>query len=411
MPRSTRATLPNPATLLQGKASAPDASPPASAVDMLPAGLPVGRRIEALRLDELWLETQPREIVPEEQLQRLIAEGRARPAALLEVLEWSAAADTYYADILAGLQGLADSIHSEGVLQPITVIFRGGRHIIHDGHRRSVASLLAGKETIPAIQVSEPTELEALAHALIVNLQRQDLTPLEKGAALLRLALLVGRRLAEEGEQGVGPGPSIEDLLGTDDDEVAAGERRDTVTGYSRDLAAQVRDRVCSMVGLQRGAYYRLLRLNRLTPEARALGRRLTESQLEPVAHLPTAYQVDIIALTARRNLGAREVQTLARVVRSGDADAVQVIMERLTREETPKRRTSVSWQGLLHAVPADVDRRLTALRAELAALAEPQCRARLETIESQIPRLRWLADELETIVNSYQQPPADQTT
>jgi hypothetical protein len=52
-------------------------------------------RVSLVRLADLWLEHQPREIVPEEQLQRLIATDQARPAALLEALRWAAAADSY----------------------------------------------------------------------------------------------------------------------------------------------------------------------------------------------------------------------------------------------------------------------------------------------------------------------------
>ncbi|MGH2459865.1 MAG: hypothetical protein ACRDIY_13480 [Chloroflexota bacterium] len=72
-----------------------------------------------LRLDALWLDHQPREIVPDDDLQRLIAEDRAQPAALLDLLRGVAKADAYYADVLEKLGGLSRSIASQGVLQPI----------------------------------------------------------------------------------------------------------------------------------------------------------------------------------------------------------------------------------------------------------------------------------------------------
>jgi len=127
----------------------------------------------------------------------------AQPAALLDVLRESAASDPYYAEILERLDGLARSIAAEGVLQPIQVVSRGGRLIVRDGHRRCLASLLAGRDAVPAVQGEEPSELTAVAHALIVNLQREDLTALEKGAALLRLALLVAQRLSAENAEAV----------------------------------------------------------------------------------------------------------------------------------------------------------------------------------------------------------------
>jgi hypothetical protein len=59
------------------------------------------RRPLELPLGALWLENQPREIVPEADLQRLLAEGRAQPAPLLERLREVAATDPYYAEILS----------------------------------------------------------------------------------------------------------------------------------------------------------------------------------------------------------------------------------------------------------------------------------------------------------------------
>jgi hypothetical protein len=85
-------------------------------------------------------ESQLREIVPEEQLQRLIAKGRAQPAALRDA-GVAAAADPYTPSVET-LRGWP-AASPEGVLQPIEVVGRQGRYI-RDGHRRSLAALLAG---------------------------------------------------------------------------------------------------------------------------------------------------------------------------------------------------------------------------------------------------------------------------
>lgn len=362
----------------------------------------VDARVKELGLDELWLESQPREIVPEEQLQRLIAEDRAQPAALREVLEWAAAADPYYSEVLEAVQGLARSIASEGVLQPIEVIGRQGRYIIRDGHRRALAALMAGLATVPAIQVAEPSELEEVAHALIVNVQRQDLTAIEKGAALLRLALLVGRRLAAERGDAAPAAVTIETLLG--DQEAAPSEAAPagvstTITGYSRELAAAVRQRVCEMVGIKRDMYYSYLALNRLTPQARALGRRLSEKQLRPVAKAPAAYQAEIVAIAVQRGLNSAETATLARLARDGDRDEVARLLARLRRGAAARPRVAVSWEALLHAVPQDYPRRVEALRAELAALPDRARQARLADIERQIERLAGLRALFEAVL------------
>jgi len=362
---------------------------------------PTARALE-LPLRALWLENQPRAIVPDEELRRLIADGRAQPSVLLERLREIAATEPYYNEVLQRLEGLARSIADRGVLQPIEVVEKDGRHVVRDGHRRSLASLIAGRETVPAVRVDEPSELEGAARALIVNLQREDLTALEKGAALLRLALLVGQHLTRE-DGGEGP-ISLEELLGDAPGEEAVSSPGAVLAAgpRSRALAAQVRDRVCAMVGLQPRTYYRLLALNRLTPDARALGRSLTEGQLRPLASLPSEEQAEIVGFVARRNLSAKEASTLAQVARSGDRDAVRRVMARLANEEGERRRAAVSWEPLLHAVPKDLWRRCHALRSELEALPAAHRKTRLDAMWDQDRLLDALRDEFAAIFAAH---------
>jgi ParB family chromosome partitioning protein len=77
------------------------------------------------------------------------------------------------------LQELAASIREHGVLQPILVRPAGDDYQIIAGERRWRASKLAGKETIPAI-VERFDDATALEIALIENLQREDLSPLDE---------------------------------------------------------------------------------------------------------------------------------------------------------------------------------------------------------------------------------------
>ncbi len=74
---------------------------------------------------------------------------------------------------------LAASIREHGVLQPILVRPAGEGYEIIAGERRWRASKLAGKETIPAI-VERFDDATALEIALIENLQREDLSPLDE---------------------------------------------------------------------------------------------------------------------------------------------------------------------------------------------------------------------------------------
>lgn len=357
-------------------------------------------QIITLRLDDLWLDHQPREIIPEERLQRLIAAGKAQPAALLALLQEAAAADPYYAEILAKLEGLARSIATEGVLQPIQVVIRSGRQVVRDGHRRCLASLIGTATTIPAVIVDEPSELEGIAHGLIVNLQREDLTALEKGAALLRLALVVARHLDREEVDGDSGDLTLEALLGGPAEEAgdSEGAVSTTVTGRPRILAKRVRERVCAMVGLQPRSYYRLLALNRLAPEARVLARGLTENHLRPILGLAAEDQVEVIGFARRRGLSTKEITSLAQVARSGDHDAVRRVMARLAREEGPRQRTAVSWEPLLHAVPRDLWQRCQSLRSELEALPPDHRRARLQAMWEQDRLLQGLHDEFQRI-------------
>jgi ParB family chromosome partitioning protein len=85
------------------------------------------------------------------------------------------------------LNELAESIKSQGVMQPILVrpLAAGGYEIVA-GERRWRAARLAGLTTVPAL-VKEIPDQQALAAALIENIQREDLNPLEEAIGIQRL--------------------------------------------------------------------------------------------------------------------------------------------------------------------------------------------------------------------------------
>ena len=85
------------------------------------------------------------------------------------------------------LERLADSIRAHGVLQPIVVRRSGDRYELVVGERRWRASRAAGRPTIPAV-VSDAAPRERLALALIENVQRHDLNPIELAYAYRALA-------------------------------------------------------------------------------------------------------------------------------------------------------------------------------------------------------------------------------
>lgn len=81
---------------------------------------------------------------------------------------------------------LADSIRKVGVLQPIIVRPEGATYQIIAGERRWRAAQAAGLQRVP-VRVMATTETEALALALIENLQREDLNPIEEARGYRRL--------------------------------------------------------------------------------------------------------------------------------------------------------------------------------------------------------------------------------
>ncbi len=85
-----------------------------------------------------------------------------------------------------GLKELAASIREHGVIQPIIVHRIGSNYGLIAGERRWRAARLAGLKTIPAL-VKEASKRELIEQALIENIQREDLNPLEAAEAYKRL--------------------------------------------------------------------------------------------------------------------------------------------------------------------------------------------------------------------------------
>ena len=84
------------------------------------------------------------------------------------------------------LEELAESIRTVGILQPLVVRRhpeKPGHYIVIAGNRRRRAAEMAGLHDIPVI-VREAPEAELRVLQLIENVQRQDLTPMERGPCL-----------------------------------------------------------------------------------------------------------------------------------------------------------------------------------------------------------------------------------
>ena len=91
-------------------------------------------------------------------------------------------------DFSAGsLEELAASIKEQGIVQPIVVVPHGDKYEIVAGERRWRAAAQAGLDRVPIVVREKRSDKEMLEIALVENLQREDLNPLEAAGAYARL--------------------------------------------------------------------------------------------------------------------------------------------------------------------------------------------------------------------------------
>jgi ParB family chromosome partitioning protein len=167
------------------------------------------------------------------------------------------------------LQELADSIKAQGVVQPIVVRpITNGNYEIIAGERRWRASQLAGLETIPAVVRKIPDEA-AIAIALIENIQRENLNPVEEATALQRLI----------------------------------------------DEFAMTHQKVAEAVGRSRAAVTNLLRLLTLNPDVRALleSGKMDMGHARALLSLEGGQQSKTARQVVERGLSVRETEEMVR--------------------------------------------------------------------------------------------------
>ena len=140
-----------------------------------------------------------------------------------------------------GIEQLAESIKSQGVLQPIVVREKAdGQYEIIAGERRWRAAQLAGIDSVPVI-VRDITDEEALAIALIENIQRENLSPIEESRALKRLAdnlSLTHLEVAEAVGKSRTSVTNLLRLLSLNDEVQDMLEQRQIEMGHARALLA-----------------------------------------------------------------------------------------------------------------------------------------------------------------------------
>jgi len=110
------------------------------------------------------------------------------------------------------LNELADSIRIHGVIQPVIVKSTGQRYILVAGERRWRAARIAGLSVIPAI-VKDSDKAETMEIALVENLQREDLNPIDEAVGIKQLIDLHGLTQDKVSERIGKSRPSIANSL------------------------------------------------------------------------------------------------------------------------------------------------------------------------------------------------------
>lgn len=178
----------------------------------------------------------------------------------------------------AALSELADSISQHGVLQPLLLrpMLSGGYRIVA-GERRWRAARMAGLSEVPAV-IREMTDTEEMLFALIENLQREDLTPLEEAKGYRTLIETQGMT-QEEVSQTVGKSrPTVTNalrLLNLPEDIQEMLEKGEITAGHARTLLS-----FKSEDGMRQGA--QKARQGASVRELETLSKRLSEEKSSP---------------------------------------------------------------------------------------------------------------------------------
>jgi ParB family chromosome partitioning protein len=250
---------------------------------------------------------------PEAEKPQILAGDRlaALPVDLLQRGKYQPRADMR----TESLGELADSIKARGLVQPILVRplprpnpTESQRYEIIAGERRWRAAQMAGLSEIPAVIRDVPDE-DAVAMALIENIQRENLNPLEEARALLRL---------------------IEEF------------------GLTHQAAAEA-------VGRSRAAVSNLVRLMELTDEVKEMleHRKIEMGHARAILGLATRrQQIEVATLVAKKSLSVRDTESLVRRIMSpktaessGSPAAADPDIQRLETEIAEKLGAKVAFQ------------------------------------------------------------------
>ena len=142
------------------------------------------------------------------------------------------------------LKSLSDSIKQSGVLTPLLVVQDGRRYRLVAGERRLRASLMAGLQTVPCV-VRDFTRQQEMEAALVENLQREDLNPIEEAQGIRALMEQCGYTQEQAAERLGKSRPAVANslrLLSLEDEITDAVRTGALSAGHARVLAG-IRDK------------------------------------------------------------------------------------------------------------------------------------------------------------------------
>ena len=189
----------------------------------------------------------------------------------------------------AQLEALAESIRQHGLLQPLVVTEQGGAYRIVAGERRWRAARIAGLTELP-VQVVALSPGQKLEVALVENLQREDLNPMEQAGGY--------RRLIEE--------------------------------------FSLTQEEVGRRVGKSRPAVANALRLLQLPPsiQQRVTDGRLSEGHARTLIGLPEPQALQLAGEVAEKGLSVRQLERMVKAAQEGPQERIPLPAPRAMHAE-----------------------------------------------------------------------------
>jgi len=218
------------------------------------------------------------------------------------------------------LRGLSNSIKEQGIIQPLVVRTVSTGYELIVGERRWRAARLAGVRRVPVV-VKDVTGAEMVETALVENIQREDLNPLEKANAYYRLIKEFGLTQQEVAKR--------------------VGQERSTVANFLRlrnlpkPIQVDIINNALSMgharallgaktPAQQKEAWHRIVSENLSVRAAEALVKKLKDRQLKKSSRAKTRTSQDIYMQSLADEL-SRHLGTKVRIIHQGNRGRVAI--------------------------------------------------------------------------------------